>query len=277
MDNIFYKQLRHDAEKFVIQAVQLLNQYQKKVKTVKQKDIADIATNADLASEQLIIKLIRQKYPDHAIYSEEAGESVDKSEFRWIIDPLDGTKEYTKGLVEYNCLVAVEHNKRLVAGAAFRNGTNELYTSTLGYGAFLNGQQIHVSKTSDVNKSFIGFHIPASDNSVAMINQSFRLLQTLNKACYRVRPGWDDTYLMSMVARGIIDAHLVLNNKIKWCDVAPAVLLVLEAGGSVTDWNGNPIQSGDLSHGLLVSNSVLPAYLLSQIKQVFGKGSISLR
>jgi len=272
----FYLRLQQDAEKFVVQAGKILAEYQKKVATVIQKDIADIATNADFASEQLLIKLIQHKYPNHSIYSEEVGELQHKSQFRWIIDPLDGTKEYAKGWTEYNCLVAVEHNHVLVAGVALRAGINELYVSSLGSGAYLNQVKIHVSKTSELKLGMIGFRIPANNNSTLLKRRSLQLLNHLNEASYRIRPGWDDARQCMLVARGIIDAHLVLNNAVRWYDVAPTVLLISEAGGKVTDWNGKPIQSGDLSQGLLVSNGVLHEQLLVQIKKVFGKKEINL-
>lgn len=112
-----YLRIAKDAGSFTRKAGKLLAQHQSKAKIRGYKDIADIVTTADLASEKLLVSLIRAKYPGHSIDSEEMGVESKHSPYTWIIDPLDGTKEYARGITVYNCLIAVTKNDALVAGA----------------------------------------------------------------------------------------------------------------------------------------------------------------
>lgn len=268
MDNQdLYKQIRNDTEYLASEAGKILADTQDKFKVVKMKDAVDLATSADLASEKFIIDFIKNKYPDHSIYSEEAGIINPNHDFLWIIDPLDGTKEYVKGLEEYNCLIGVEYKNELVVGSVRRNGVNELYSGAQGLGSYLNHKQIHVSNQSDLANSFIGFHMPTRSQTEAQINTELRLLHNLINKTYRIRPAWDDAKSIVWVARGILDGHII--GKLKgWFDVAAALAILKEAGGTVTDWRGNDIKNQDISHGLVVSNSVIHKNLLNEVNNI---------
>jgi myo-inositol-1(or 4)-monophosphatase len=256
------KQIRNDAEYLVREAGKILTDNQDKFQVVKMKDTVDLATSADLASEKFIMDFIKNKYPDHGIYSEEAGVSGKDKEFQWIIDPLDGTKEYSRGLREYNCLIAIEQNQILSVGAMFRNGVNELYSCQIGCGATLQEKSIRVSDQSDINKSFVGFHVPTKTHPDDKITREMNVLNTLVRTVYRVRPGWDDAKCCGWVARGVLDAHIISASVNKWYDIASGILLVEEAGGIVSDWYGDPIMDRNLSNGVILSNrNIYPAIL----------------
>lgn len=254
----FYLQLQKDCENIATQASKLLGTHQNNFTVVQMKDQVDLATSADIDSEKLIISFIRQKYPTHAILSEEAGNMDGSSQYQWIIDPLDGTKEYARGLKSYNVLIAVEYQQTVVAGGIYTNGPNELYSSSKGNGAYLDGKSIHVSSTANLQTSLIGFHLPVGTAPQSGIERSLRILGKLILDTYRVRPGWYDANILGWVARGAIDAHIIPPDaKNKWDDDAPGILLVTEAGGQVTDWKGNALKNHDLSGGLLASNGYL--------------------
>jgi myo-inositol-1(or 4)-monophosphatase len=247
-------QIRNDCEYLVREAGKILAADQATFQIAKMKDAVDLATSADLASEKFIMDFIKNKYPDHGIFSEEAGISGADKEFQWIIDPLDGTKEYSRGLREYNCLVAVEQNKILSVGAMFRNGVMELYSCQKGCGATLQEKTIHVSNQNDFSKSFVGFHVPTRNHPEEKIVREMGVLNKLVRTVYRVRPGWDDAKCCGWVARGVLDAHIISGNVNKWYDIASGILLVEEAGGIVTDWYGDPIVDRNLSRGVILSN-----------------------
>jgi myo-inositol-1(or 4)-monophosphatase len=262
-----YAQLQKDAELIAKKAGMLLKTMQSTATVAVRKDEVDIATTADLAAEKLIIDFIHKKYPDHGIYSEEMGNKPGASDFSWVIDPLDGTKEYAKNYPDYGSLVAVEEKGELVACASFIEGGYGLYSAFLGGGAFLNGSPIRVSETSDATKATISFHIPIKSTPPAEVEKDMKVLRALIGIIYRVRGFFFDAKILGLVSDGRIDAHIIPANVPQWYDAASALLLVEEAGGHVTDWNGNPIRNRDLSRGVVASNGKIHNELLTLIKE----------
>lgn len=270
MSATFYQQLQKDAEYIAEQAGKLLNRYQKKATIVVQKDIGDFATTADLASEKFIRTYIEKKYPDHNISGEEEGFTDKHSDYLWIIDPLDGTKEYARGVKEYNCLIAIQHNRKIVVGVIKRNGIDELYSAALSQGAKKDGNTIHVSSVHDLNISHIGYHLPVGlpPFDRAKVEKHFPLLKQLTFTCYRLRPSWDDAKALGYVASGMLEGHIIpaeLPNE--WHDLAAGLLLVQEAGGYVTHLDGSEMITHDMSKGFLVTNGHIHDKLLSIIRK----------
>lgn len=267
LDNTIFLQIRNDSEYLVREASKILAKYQKEFSVVQMKDTVDLATTADIASEKFITDFIRNKYPEHEIYSEEAGQMGKTGDFLWIIDPLDGTKEFVRGLGEYNCLIAIEYKDQLSVCAMYRNGVNELYSAMSHYGASGNNQTIRVSGQTDLSHAFIGFHVPNFSRAENEIDLELKVLGKFVRTCYRVRPGWDDAHYSAWVARGVLDAHVVSANVNKWYDIASGILLVEEAGGKVTDWEGNPIKNHNLDHGIVLSNGIIHETLIELINK----------
>lgn len=275
MSVTFYQQLQKDAEYIADRAALLLKRYQKNATVVVQKDIGDFATTADLASEKLIRTYIQKKYPDHSIMGEEGGLTDKHSQYLWIIDPLDGTKEYARGIPEYNCLIAVEHNGKLVVGVMRRNGFNETYSSVAASGAWGNKKPIHVSTESDLSRSYVGYHlpIPTSATSRKDIERHFEVLKELTFSCYRIRPSWDDAKSMAWVSQGILEAHIIpAELKNEWHDLASGILLVQEAGGQVTHLDGSPLNTPERGKGFILSNGHIHSQLLELTrKELYGR------
>jgi myo-inositol-1(or 4)-monophosphatase len=268
MNTVLYKQFENDAKQWVEEAGKILVSHEHNFTVVNQKDEMDIATNADIEVEQYFRKVIAAKYPDHAVYGEELGLSNPNATYVWVIDPLDCTKEYVKGVGEYNTLVAVEEQGQLVAGVVRRFGHDLVYSASKGNGAYLGETKLHVSTTSSLDLSFIGMNFPNKKrNSDSAIDTYVSLLESLMKQAYRIRPGWDDAKMFAWVAQGAHDAVVSIPIANKWVDVAPAILLVTEAGGKVTDWHGNSIVNHDLSKGILVSNGIVHEQLLTIVKE----------
>lgn len=270
MSTAFYRKLQKDAEYIAGQACQLLQRHQKKATVVVEKDIGDFATTADLAAEERICDYIQKKYPSHSIASEEKGHIDKNSEYLWIIDPLDGTKEYARGLEEYNCLITIEHKGKPVVAVIQRNGTAETFAAMAGSGAWRNKKSIHVSHQSNVSGAYIGYHLPIPKSSVPRrdVERHFDMLKELTYSCYRVRPGWDDAKWMAMVAQGILDAYIMpAELKNQWHDVVPGMLLIQEAGGRITHLDGNPVTAHELGKGFLASNGRIHDQLLDIIRK----------
>ena len=105
----------------------------------------DLVTVADRASEKLIVERLQREYPTHHIMAEEGGETMGSSEYRWYVDPLDGTTNFAHGFPVYNVTLALEHKGELIAGVIADPTRGEVFSAELGSGAFLNGERIHVS------------------------------------------------------------------------------------------------------------------------------------
>lgn len=275
MIDTFYQQLREDAEYIAERAGQLLKRYQRTATVVVQKDIGDFATTADLASEKLIRTYIQKNYPDHSIMGEEGGLTDKHSQYLWIIDPLDGTKEYARGVKEYNCLIAIERNSQLVVGVIQRNGLDELYSAARSQGATKDRKSIRVSTVSDNKLCHIGYHLPVGSSRFdrEKVAKHFPLLKQLTFTCYRLRPCWDDAKALGYVASGILDAHIISAElPTSWHDVAAGLLLVQEAGGRVTHLDGGELIPHDMSRGFLASNGPLHDTLIKLIgKELYGR------
>ncbi len=273
MNTAFYTTLRQQAETIVDEAVKILARHEHSFTIATQKDAVDIATNADLEVEKFIKSEVAKLYPDHGFLGEEFGEENADSEYVWVIDPLDNTKEYVRGVGEYNCLVAVEHKKKLVVGVTRRMGHEVRYASSLGGGAFMDGKQMHVSKTDTLDTSFVGTNMPNRVNfTKEEIHTYTALFESLVGEVYRLRPSFDDARSFAWVAQGALDAVISLPHTNKWVDVASGILLVTEAGGTVSDFQGNPIKNRDLSRGVVVSNGILHDHILTIIqKELYGR------
>lgn len=253
------------ASKIARHAADILVQMQPSATVAVQKDIGDIATTADLASEKYILEEIRKAYPTDGIHSEESKDANTSSLRRWVVDPLDGTKEYAKGLVEYNVLIGLEENKQPVMGVIQRIGPDEMLTATIDGQALYNGMEIHVSTIDDISRSFIGFHIPSSRNGPVAVANAMNLVHRIVLSAYRIRPGWDTAQQCSWVARGILDAHIIPSCVNSWHDVMEGLLLVERAGGKVTDYSGNPIHPGNMENGFVISNGHIHKQLLNMV------------
>jgi len=272
MDSAFYKTLQQQAETIVEEAVKILVSHEHSFTIATQKDAVDIATNADLEVEKFIKTEVTKLFPDHGFLGEEFGEEHTDREYVWVIDPLDNTKEYVRGIGEYNCLVAVEQSKKLVAGVTRRMGHEVRYACSLGNGAFMDGKQIHVSKTNTLDVSFIATNMPnKKSHTPPVVHTYLKLFETIINLTYRIRPSFDDARTLGWVAQGAMDAVISLPYTNKWVDVAPGILLVTEAGGTVSDFYGNPIVNHDLSKGVVASNGILHTQLLTIIqKEIYG-------
>jgi len=268
MNTALYKQFEINAKTWVEKAGKILIAQEHSFTISKQKDEIDIATSADIAVEEFLTEKIHEKYPSHAIYGEELHTQYPNAQYVWIIDPLDGTKEYARGMGEYNVLVAVEENEQIVAGVVRRFGHNVTYSTSKGNGSSMENTKIHVSHVSSLEKAMISANIPRKQNtSPEKIDSYIKLFASIIKQAYRLRPGSDDAKMAAWVAQGVYDAYISFPNRQKWYDIAPALLLVEEAGGKVTDWQGNPLQNHDLSKGILASNGLLHEQLLAIIKE----------
>lgn len=263
-DQVNFSDLRKLAEQLVSQAGRYLLQQQSSTNILQYKDRQDICTTADLEAEAIIIKGIRNKFSNHNIISEEAGRQGEKSPYTWIIDPLDGTKEYIRGVPLYNSAIALEFNDKLVAAAIYRPYSNELYSASLGDGAFLNHQAIHVSVQTSLADSFVYCYLPSFQRNAALYPKAWSQLQEIGQHVYRIRSLADENTALCWLARGGHEAYLNLGNPPKWHDISPGLLIAQEAGAVIDQTVISQLKAGE-STSLIIANNVT---IFKELKKV---------
>lgn len=209
-----------------------------RITAVTKKGDINLVTEADLASEALIIERIRSHYPKHAVLAEESGESVvvdGAAEWKWIIDPLDGTTNYAHGYPCFAVTIALEHNSEIVVGVTFDPTRNELFAAEKGQGATLDGKPIRVSETPKLSESLIvtGFPYDFKRKDDFARHLTAFLMQSRG-----VRRDGSAAIDMAYVACGRFDGFW--EEGLNPWDMAAGKLLIEEAGGWVTGYQGQP-------------------------------------
>jgi len=216
-------------------------------KSVSQKQKFDFVTQVDLLSEKKIIDFIKRRHPEHDILAEESGEQKKVGDFQWIIDPLDGTKNYIHGFPMFSVSVALKHKEEIVAAAIFEPMRDELFYAEKNKGAFLNGEKIQASSTRKLELSLIatGFPFRAKHiltNYLEAFENVFRQVSDLRRAGSAALD-------LAYVACGRFDGFWEYGLN-AW-DIAAGILLISEAGGTVTDFHGKNdfLKSGHIVAG----------------------------
>jgi myo-inositol-1(or 4)-monophosphatase len=234
----------------VKEAGAVLRAYYRNGVTVKYKGEIDLITEADHASEALILKRIRAAYPDCAILSEESGASANTSSAVWIADPLDGTTNFAHGLPIFSVTLALMVNDVIEIGATYDPIYDELYTAQRGQGAYLNGERLHVSAVPTLDKALLvtGFPYDRRTNP----NNNIRQFADFSLRAQGVLRLGSAALDLGAVASGRLDGYWEF--KINPWDIAAGVLMVTEAGGRVSAPDGSPL---DLFARQIVANNGL--------------------
>lgn len=190
---------------------------------------SDVVTAADKASEKFITDKIKKLFPTHGIISEESDSYRPDSEWRWVIDPLDGTTNFSQGLPMFSVSVAVERDGETVAGVVFAPYLNELFTAVKGGGAFFNGERIKCSEKTCIEEAVVATGIPydKKENPDNNIEEVSRIAPQVRGIRRMGSAALDLCY----VAAAFFDAYWELD--LKHWDVAAGTLIVKEAGGKV--------------------------------------------
>ena len=208
--------------------------YLGKIKSIDYKGEINLVTEADRQSEEVILSIIKDNYPDHHILAEETGESGNSSPFKWIIDPLDGTTNYAHGYPCFCVSLAIEYEKEVIYGAVYDPVKDELFTAEKGKGAFLNGKEIKTSSTKQLDQSLLctGFPYDVRDDMDSnMIN-----FRTFLMKAQAVRRDGSAALDLCQTAAGRFDGFW--EQKLFPWDVAAGGLLVTEAGGKLSNFKG---------------------------------------
>ncbi|MEJ2699978.1 MAG: inositol monophosphatase family protein [Desulfuromonadales bacterium] len=205
--------------------------------SVTHKGEIDLVTNADQASEEAIVSVIRGTFPRHSILAEEKDYGNSGSDYRWIIDPLDGTTNFAHGFPWFAVSIALEVKGEVVLGIVYNPFHRELFSAEKGKGAFLNDVQLMVSKTGRLDQALVATGFPY-DRKVSPVNNydHFVNFQQRAQACRRAGAASLD---LVYTAAGRLDGYWEM--KLSPWDVAAGKLIVEEAGGKTTDFSGKPM------------------------------------
>jgi myo-inositol-1(or 4)-monophosphatase len=237
--------------------------------TVSEKDISlkqsfDFVTRVDKESENIIIKTIRQSFPDHHFLGEE---SLKESAggYRWIIDPIDGTTNYIHRYPVFSVSIALEYEDEMILGVVLDPTRNELFTAEKGQGTFLNGKPVKASGVSDIGKALITTGFPFRKKNI--IDDYLTLFRTVFLRGSDLRRTGSAALDLAYVASGRCEAFFEIGLS-PW-DIAAGGLLVSEAGGIITDFEGgkNYLSSGDIVAG----NEAIHREILKETRNVFHK------
>lgn len=216
----------------------LLEKFGRKIEISKKGDV-NLVTEADFASEKLIVEKIRSHYPKHAILAEESGESIAVVEgenvWKWIIDPLDGTTNYAHGYPCFCVTIALEHKDEIVVGVTFDPTRDELFAAEKKQGATLNGRQIRVSETEELSEALLVTGFPYDSAHRQNFARHFTEFITKSRGLRRDGSAAID---MAYVACGRFDGFW--EEGLNPWDVAAGVLLIEEAGGYVSYYDDSP-------------------------------------
>jgi myo-inositol-1(or 4)-monophosphatase len=241
---------------------ELLKQFAKVSRaTIKTKSKHEIVTPADLASEKIILNLIKKNFPNHAILSEEAGLNDQKSDYLWIIDPLDGTTNFAMGNPLFSISIALAKNDDIILGLVYNPYLNDLYIAEKGHPAYLNNKKIHVSSENKISHSFLTF---CHGNDEASVKRAINIYNKFKLEGRDIRQIGSAAMECAWVARGKTEA-IIIPGVNSW-DVAAGALLVRQAGGIVTDLLGHDWTLK--STGIIASNFRLNDELIRLVKNI---------
>ena len=213
----------------------------------REKSANDYVTNIDRASEAAIIDIIRKSYPTHTIIGEESGALEGDNEVQWVIDPLDGTTNFVKGLPHFSISIAVRVKGRTEVGVVYDPIRNELFTAVRGEGAKLNEYRLRLDSRTELNGAIIATGVPFKIKRYIPVH--LEMIGALIEECADFRRTGSAALDLCYVASSRIDGYFEMGLK-PW-DCAAGDLIVREAGGLVTDFVGghNYLKSGNIVAG----------------------------
>ena len=245
--------------KFLIQNLGKVGEIRQKAGQEK-----NLVTEIDKRSEEIVIDIIRKHYPQHDILAEESGSAKGRaSDYRWVIDPLDGTTNFTHGFPAFCVSIGLEVKGELLAGAIYDPNADEMFTAEKGKGAFLNGKRIHVSPVSSLRQSLMitGFPYNVADNPNHAIEHFVNFILDAQGVRRMGSAALDLAYVAAGRCEGFWEVSLN-----PW-DMAAGGLLVMEAGGKLSDFSGKPFSI--YRKEIAASNGLVHDQMLTVLKSAY--------
>ena len=240
----------------------LVANYAERRPAIEIKGEQDLVTEADRASEALIIERLRSHFPSHGIVAEESGRHESPSDYRWYVDPLDGTTNFAHSFPAYNVTLALEKAGELICGVVFDPTRNELFSAEQGGGAYLNNRRISVSACQRTEEALLCTGFPSRRRHE---NINVHFFYQLSIVTHGIRRTGSAALDLAYVASGRLDGFWEFGLN-PW-DMAAGVLMIREAGGRVTDMKGRAASLA--GPHLLATNGRIHDQVLTQFGEVF--------
>jgi myo-inositol-1(or 4)-monophosphatase len=240
----------------------VLEQFWGKLISIQKKEFTwDLVTEADKKSEEAIIKILKTEFPDHSILAEESGlHSIEGTDYAWVVDPLDGTTNYTHQYPMVSVSIGLIHQEKPIVGVVYNPIHKELFQAAEGRGTKLNGNKIFVSKNEDLSHSLLatGFAYDRRDT----IDNNYTEFCHITHLSQGVRRGGSAALDLAYVAAGRLDGFW--ERGLKPWDTCAGIVLIQEAGGKVTSYEGGPLilESGRI----LATNGIIHDILSEELR-----------
>lgn len=253
------------AKKAARAAGEILTKHYGKIpkEAIREKSKNDFLSFVDEASEKTIISIISEKFPDHSILAEESGQAGQDNPYRWIIDPLDGTKNYITGIPVFAVSIALQYKDELIAGVIYEPLRDELFWAEKGKGAFLNDQLIHVSAAQNLEQSFLATGFPFKTKNY--LHDYLQVFESLFSKSIGTRRMGSAAIDLAYLAAGRFDGFWEIGLK-PW-DIAAGAVIITEAGGSISDFWNKPYFLNN--NYLIASNGKIHSELCGHIQNHF--------
>ncbi|GIO52112.1 inositol monophosphatase family protein [Paenibacillus cineris] len=266
MDQRIIEEAKQLAVAAAKEAGAIAKDYFDKLEKVDQKgDNGDFVTVVDHLAEERILEHIRSKFPDHRIRAEESGDHGRRSDWLWLVDPLDGTNNYAIGLPAFSCSITLMHQGQPVVAVVYEPMIDRLFVSTRNGGATCNGQPVTNGPAPAFNKATVAWiqgHVVGSDD------RAIRLRNHVDLHTKRMMRLWAPTLQWCMLARGNIDAIILYNSEGE--DLYSGVLIAKEAGMLVMDFEGKPFDAMTEEPYLIACHPELRDYFLNMVAEGLG-------
>ena len=240
---------------------EVLRQYYGKEKKIEYKGEIDVVTEADKQSERVVVDLLSSRFPHHSILAEEGGSWEKSSEYKWVVDPLDGTSNYAHDYPFFSVSIALEKRGEVIAGAVYHPILEELFIAEKGGGAYLNDRRIHVSKVTALKKALLSTGFPY--DILKDPDEALGLFGNFIHASQGIRRDGSAALDLCYLAMGRFDGFWEL--RLNPWDTAAGVLIVTEAGGRVSNFEGQTFSIYE--DNILASNGLLHEGMMEVIKQ----------
>jgi myo-inositol-1(or 4)-monophosphatase len=250
------------ASEIAREAGALLLPYFKRRIGFEYKGDVDLVTEADRASEKLIVSRLKAEWPSHDIMGEEGTRHDAGGEYKWYVDPLDGTTNFAHGFPVFCVSMGLEYKGELILGVIYDPTRDELFSAEKGSGTYLNGERVKVSKTARLCESLLGTGFPSHKRHK---NPNIYFYHTITLRSHGVRRAGSAALDLANVASGRLDGFWEFNLN-PW-DTAAGVVLVREAGGMVTKFDGSPFDLS--SREVLGSNGIVHKELMDVMADIF--------
>ena len=204
-------------------------------KQVSFKGRADIVTDVDLAAEKAVLDLLREEYPEFGILAEESPPVESATPYTWVVDPLDGTRNYANGIPHFCTVIALSYENQPIVGVTYDPVREELFTAQRGKGAFLNGERLSVSENRELSQSLLGCDLGYVDEKAGL---AIDLIRSLWPGMLSLRLMGSSALGVAYAAAGKLD--LYFHHSLSPWDIAAGLVLVEEAGGTIVDKQGRP-------------------------------------